>query len=236
MRQVVRVKPRRIPSFPSLIGWLSLCLLAAAVGHTLDANWQPIWARMGAFGLVAAVGLGALEKSRADREDAHRDQLMQTRFESGLARFNQHSAAVDAISEAFRRLEEHALRARRGAGGKSAGAKRTHRTHLLEGFPLEIMPVEEQGGALDLGMARSISGSVRQISSRAVSFDHDELFATRIVLLTFQLGDQGPLSFVVDVMWTEKSDGEFASGGTVLAAGVPSSEDREPELASASDA
>ena len=106
---------------------------------------------------------------------------------------------------------------------------------LLEGYPLEIMPVEDQCPALDFGSGGTIAGFVRQISSRVVSFDHCALFGTRMALLTFQLSGRDQLSFVVDIMWTEKSDGGFVSGGTLLAVGVPDFQNHEVVLASAND-
>ena len=68
MTKIDRFKTRRkMPSMPSLIAWLSVCLLAAAWGHTLDQHWQAVWRQTGAFGLAAAVGLGALERMRGAR-------------------------------------------------------------------------------------------------------------------------------------------------------------------------
>ena len=92
--------PMRTTSIPSLIAWLSLCLLAAAFGHALDTQWQIIWAEIGAFGLAAAVGLGSLEKTRAAATERVYNRVMQTRVECGLARLNEHSAAVDSINTA----------------------------------------------------------------------------------------------------------------------------------------
>ena len=55
--------------------------------------------------------------------------------------------------------------------------------------------------------------------------EHDALDAAplgaRLVLLTFELDDGKQLSFVVDVLWTQSTNGQFTSGGSVLAAGVP---------------
>jgi hypothetical protein len=232
METVDREQARVMPSIPSLIAWLSVCMLAAAVGHTLDEHWQPVWARMGTFGLVAAVGLGSLEKTREVREKSSYDRHMQARVECGLERFNQHSAAVDSINEALNRLAKHAARERRGTAGKSAFAARPQGMQLLESYPLEIMPVEDQGPKLDFGSAGAIAGSVRQISSRVVSFDHCVSFGTRMALLTFQLCGRDQLSFVVDIMWTEKADGGFVSGGTLLAVGVPEFQDQAVVLTS----
>ena len=49
--------PTRKSSLRSLIAWLSLCLLTAGWGAKLDSAIQDQWARVGTFGLAAAVGL-----------------------------------------------------------------------------------------------------------------------------------------------------------------------------------
>lgn len=42
----------------SNIGWLSLCIIAAAWGNRLlPSEWQNIWAGFGVLGLAAALGL-----------------------------------------------------------------------------------------------------------------------------------------------------------------------------------
>jgi hypothetical protein len=216
-------------SVPTLIAWLSVCLLAAAFGHTLDDNWQLIWAEMGAFGLVAAVGLGALEKVRNARMERLYNRVMQTRVECGLARLNEHSAAVDSINTAVRRLAEHAARRRSSEVGSPPRGKRRWQSQLLSDYPLEIVPVEDHEEPFDSRSVAPITGRLRQISSQGVTFEHDESFAARIVLLTFKLADEQRLSFVVDVMWTQKTVDGFTSGGTVLAVGVPAGNEEEAE-------
>jgi hypothetical protein len=226
MNQKTEAAPRVI-SIPSLIGWLSLCLLAAALGRSLDSQWQVLWAEMGAFGLAAAVGLGSIERVRNARLQRSRDQALKARFEGGLARLNQHSATIDSINAAVRKLAQHASLDTRGKLGKAQRNRRRDQLAMLEDYPLEIIPVADHP-ELD-GEMTPIRGELQQISSRVVSFEHAESIPTRTVLLTFQLVDVR-LSFVVDVTWTQKVDGTYSSGGTVLAVGVPSTED-EPVAA-----
>jgi hypothetical protein len=212
--------PTFTSSIPSLIAWLSLCLLAAAWGHALDTRWQVIWAEIGAFGLTAAVGLGAIEKTRAAHAERVYNRDMQSRVECGLARLNEHSAAVDSINMAVRRLAEHAAKRRSSEIASMSRVKRRWQTQLLSDTPLQIVPVEDQDVPFDSKTVAPIVGTLRQISSQAVTFEHDEAFSARIVLLTFKLADE-QLSFVVDVMWSQKAVDGYTSGGTVLAVGVP---------------
>ncbi len=218
------------PSIPTLIAWLSLCMLAAAWGHTLDEEWQVIWTEVGAFGLVSAVGLGAVEKMRMARSERMHNRVLQARVECGLAKLNEHSAAVDSINGAVRRLTEHAAKTRRTDLANMPRGKRRLQSQLLGDYPLEVTPVDDHGEQLEGKGVRSIGGQLRQISSQGVTFEHDEPFTTRIVLLTFKLADDQRLSFVVDVMWTQKTVSGFTSGGAVLAVGVPSPPVESAEL------
>jgi hypothetical protein len=220
-------KTHRRASMSSLIAWFSVCLLAAAMGRSLDERWQVVWAEMGAFGLVAAVGLSSIERMRQARLQHSRNRALQARFECGLARLNQHSATIDSINAAVRKLAQHASLDTRGKFGKAQRNRRRDQLAMLEDYPLEIIPVADHP-ELD-GEMKPIRGELQQISSRVVSFEHAESIPTRTVLLTFQLVDVR-LSFVVDVTWTQKVDGTYSSGGTVLAVGVPSAED-EPVAA-----
>ncbi len=219
----------QINSMPALIAWFSICLLAAATGRLLDDRWQIIWAELGAFGLVAAVGLGSLEKVRAARDLRARDRNLQTRLESGLDRLNDHSATLDSINVAVRRLTEHVAKRRRARTSTvTHAAERSWETELLAYYPVEILPLEEEDSTHPSRTAKPIVGRLRQISSAVVSFEHLESFNTRLVLLTFKLNDDERLSFVVDVMWTQKFGEEFASSGTVWAVGVPAAEGDSP--------
>ncbi len=97
---------------------------------------------------------------------------------------------------------------------------------LLTDYPLEIVPVDEREETSRL--MSPLAGTLQQVSSRVVSFEHHEPFPTRTVMLNFRT-EKRRLSFVVDVTWTQQVDGTYSSGGTVLAVGVPSDE-YEPEL------
>jgi hypothetical protein len=219
-------KTPRSTSIPALIGWLSLCLLAAAMGRSLDERWQVVWLEMGAFGLVAAVGLGGLERIRQLRQQRFREQALKARFECGLARLNQHSATIDSINSAVRKLAKQAALDMRGKLGQAQRNRRRDLMDMLADYPIRIQPIEDRAEAA--AELPAIAGSLQQISSRVVSFEHTETIPTRTVLLTFETAGQR-LSFVVDVTWTQKVDGSYSSGGTVLAVGVPAADD-EPAV------
>jgi len=233
MTRIESEESRPATSMPRLIGWFSACFLAAAMGNALDDFWRPVWIQLGAFGLVAAVGLSAVERGRVARAKNVREAKAEARAQCGLARLNQHSATVESINEAMCRLADYAARNAEAKAVFPAHAHRTGRRQLLSGYPLEITPLEDEGTPGDLQLRRSITGSLREISSRAVSFEYLEAFDAPVVLLTCSLG-ASQISFGVDVLWTKRGDAGFASGGTVFVVGVPSS--HAPQLATASTA
>src|ERR1051325_4904674 len=104
-------RPKRLQSsaLSSFIAWLSLFLLAASSGRMFDERWQQIWARAGAFGLAAAVGLGGVTKVRRLREKRVRDlasRISLERVDGRLTQLNEQSAALELIDDAIRELTE----------------------------------------------------------------------------------------------------------------------------------
>lgn len=223
-------KAPRLFSLPSSIAWLSLVLLAAGWGRTLDNRWQDIWIRAGAFGLAAAVGLGGLEKARLFRDQRVRhlaERISFERLEGRLTRLNDENATLKLIDDAIRRLTRHVACERQKQACDPAPGESLQ---TLSPFPLEVIPVDEDAPAFDIGSAHSIAGSLRGISSRVFSFQHDQAFSEPIALLTFTLGKREKLCFVVDVLWTHVLSDGFVSSGTVLVAGVPADQVSEMAL------
>jgi hypothetical protein len=53
-----QIEPSQRTWITSNIGWLSLCIIAAAWGNRLVPDaWQNVWAGFGVLGLAAALGL-----------------------------------------------------------------------------------------------------------------------------------------------------------------------------------
>ena len=215
----------RSHSGPSLIAWLSLCLLAAAWGRTLDANLQRVWAEVGAFGLATAVGLEAVHRACMARERQVRERFVRRRVEHGLSRLIEQSATLDAMSLAVRRLIEDVTR-RKGPQPCSSGWTKRHcEAEILLRYPIEITSVDDSSTTVEAGSYEPTRGSIRQMSATSISFDHAEPLPTRVAIATFRLSRGEKFSVVVDLIWTEKDGDGYVSGGTVLAAGAP----REPE-------
>ncbi len=54
----------------SKIGWLSVCMIAAAWGDRMlpNAYWGNVWGAVGVFGLASALGLASIAATRAAQE------------------------------------------------------------------------------------------------------------------------------------------------------------------------
>jgi hypothetical protein len=51
------------------IGWLSVCIIAAAWGHRLlPSEWQNVWGVFGVFGLASALGLASIATAKKHAE------------------------------------------------------------------------------------------------------------------------------------------------------------------------
>jgi hypothetical protein len=214
-------QPSAPPPIPNLIAWVSVCLLAAAWGRGLDERWRPLWADSGASGLAAAIGLSHVRIRRDEQQRRKRDAHSRARVECGLDRFNQRSAAIDAIQAAVSRLVQFAeqSRAPRSDGTPSMPDRQT--IDPLAGLRLEITPVDDVADTGTIAASHALPGTIQTLTSRTASFSHAAPFEGRHCLLTFDLGDTRRLSFVVDVLWTQSAAGHFTSSGSILAAGVP---------------
>src|SRR5262249_30171443 len=164
----------KVISLPSLIGWLSVCMLAAAWGHTLDDHWQNIWIKGGSVGLIAALMLERIEKVQLLRETKAREKASRLFAESRLAEVNEQNTVLDSVQEAIRQLTKD---------GRNKLYQR----------PLEVVPVPMDDPTFDPDTADSISGSLLKISTSSVSFAHTQEFLERMVLLKFKLTQRQPI-------------------------------------------
>jgi hypothetical protein len=217
----------RTASVPNLIAWLSLCLLAAAWGRQLDKRLQDLWGQVGAFGLTAAVGLASLEKTRSRQQEQVREQSLRLHFDDKLAELNDHNSALESISHAIRRLTKDAESGQHSAVSKPLGS--IGNSPLCD-YPLQVVPVEQSGNAIASLSAVPIAGVLQRMSPRTVTFAHDHAFAERIVVLKFHLSTNDQLAFVVEIIWTRKSDEGFTSSGAILTVGVPADQESESNI------
>jgi hypothetical protein len=73
-------------SVRSLTAWLSLCLLSASWSARLDPFLREVWAQVGCYGLVAAVGLDLAERTPSPQKFAYRPAAGFWEVASGVER------------------------------------------------------------------------------------------------------------------------------------------------------
>ncbi|MEX2114346.1 MAG: PilZ domain-containing protein [Pirellulales bacterium] len=215
---------RRFVSIPSLMAWLSVCILAAAWGKSLDDQLQAQWSTLGLYGLVASVGLGVLEKGRNVRLKRARHSAIQARTTFGLARITEQGAAREAINAAVRRvtvsagadMSNSAAHTQRRAKDRRAERRSEH----LGRLPMEITVVIDHDD-LSCDLSEPFSGTLRDLSAGGISFLHTTPIEGRIVVLTIRLPDGLHLSFVAEALWTDVTAEGFVSGGSILDVGIP---------------
>ncbi len=218
---------RRFVSVPTLIAWLSVCLLAAAWGRSLDPKLQAQWSTLGLYGLVASVGLGLLEKARKARIKHSRQRALLARTAFGFAHISEQGAAAEAIRSAVRSVttstgcEIDEIKVPRRPRKDELRAQR--RSERLRQLPMEITTVIDHDD-LSCELSQPLPCTLRDISSRGVSFQHAVPIEGRIVVLTIRLREGNHLSFVAEVLWTEATNEGFVSGGTILDVGIPDDE------------
>jgi hypothetical protein len=207
-----------------MMAWLSVCILAAAWGKSLNESLQAQWSTLGLYGLVASVGLGLLEKGRNARVKRARQNALQARTTFGLARITEQEAARDTINAAVRRVTIC-------AGAEMAGSttyaqrqrkqKRSERrSKHLGRLPMEITVVVDHDD-FSCDLSDPFPGTLRDLSASGISFLHWAPINGRIVVLTIRLPEGAHLSFVVEALWTDVTRDGFVSGGSILDVGIP---------------
>ncbi len=190
-----------------LIGYLSICMLAAAFGSMLGTIWFRYWLIFGTFGLVSAIGLNILSQSRAQSEASNRRKMVALQAEKNLDKIVDIEESFDAILGAVRQIQSDITGVKKHSGRSTAET----RTSLLK--PVTITPLRGSPGAA----SEPFVGSLRNISSHGFSLVHDCFLQRGYVLLEFAIKNQEPVMFIADLLWCERQDGgQYFSGGKFL--------------------
>jgi hypothetical protein len=195
-------KSLRQVSIPSLIGWISLCMLAAAWGRTIDPEWQNLWGKAGAIGLVGAVIFDRADRARKQRQLKIEEESARATSEDRLSRLNEYEETQKSVVVAV-----HELSAFAGSD--------------LNQYPLKVRCVTVNDESYEVDWTHAVHGELIIISANSVCFSHEEDCSTRIVLLEFKLQKNKTLCFVVAIAGTQSTDNGYISTGSLLATGVP---------------
>jgi hypothetical protein len=208
--------PKSAP-LPRLIAYLSLCMLSAAFGAMVNPGWCQWWAIFGAFGLVSAVGLDILNRSRARRADhTHREQLA-LKAKRRLDEMMGDMESSRAIDAALRQFQPGAT----DPTPQGTNCQAEPRLPLKKPATITCL-LRYSSGAVER-RGKPLVGRVRNISRDGFDLSHDQRLGRGLVLLEFELENGEPLQLIADVFWCElQASGCYFSGGKILEVVSPS--------------
>jgi len=89
-------------SLTNLIGWLSLCLIAAGWGAEFDTSMRHLWANIGSFGLASMIGLKLVHFSKLKAQQL----ATESRVSQDLKRISNGKDSAVLLKAELERLEE----------------------------------------------------------------------------------------------------------------------------------
>jgi hypothetical protein len=194
-----------------LTAYLSLCMLAAAFGAMVGPAWCRWWAIFGTFGLVSAIGLDALNKSRTRRADHTRREQFALKAERKLDEIIGNTESSGAILTALRQLQPSAT------DPTPQGTNCQAEPRLTLNKPATITRLLRYSSAAVDRMGEPLAGRLRNVSRHGFGLAHDERLERGLVLLEIDLENGESLQFIADVLWCELQDGGcYFSGGKIL--------------------
>lgn len=176
-------------SISNLIAWLSLGIVAAAWGSTLDPSWQPLWKQMGAFGLASAVGLNFAERYRATRRLRTQQKALECRVERSIRTLldggpeEQDDAEVNAEPEQI-----------------ESGGTREPRMSVSVRWPAVITPVGADGASSGTGRI----GYIENVSKTGIGLAHRPPLLAGLVRVTFRRTSGQPIAMLMEVRWSRQ--------------------------------
>ena len=204
------VVPKSAP-LTRLIAYLSLCMLAASFGAMVGPAWSRWWAIFGAFGLVSAVGLDVLNRSRARRADHTRRKQFTLKAERKLDEMMGDMESSGEIRAALRQFQPD------DTDPTPQGTNCQAEARLPLNKPATITPLLRSSEDAGYWRGEPLAVCVRNISRHGFSLAHDQRLERGFVLLEFELENGEPLQFIADVLWCELQDsGCYFSGGKIL--------------------
>lgn len=202
-------------SLANLIAWLSVCVLSAAWGAGMDADWQACWKQLGAFGLASAVGLNAASRVRATYKRRAEQVALASHLEERLSIF----ADEPELDPQLRSIVGRLLEDVEADNGDNDNDNRTG-FPVASGWPVLVTPLTGNRGPSR--RATTTRAMLRNVSRTGVGLLHSLALAVGPARLTCRLRDGQVVSLVIEIRWCERqSDGRFASGGRFLEVTTP---------------
>ena len=214
-------------SLTSLIGWLSLCLLAAGWGVQLDSTVRQLWANFGLFGLASAIGLEVVQRTRRVHRRRKQRRTTDRRIGQNLTKLAAANATIKQLNAALRRIAEEEQESDQSAN------ERRGETRLPFSCAVQVTPLDYSGRPSTEDGDSTFTAHIRDISAGGVGLIHNQPIPSERVMLTFKLGRGETISIVAELTWRHhQPDGMYSSGGKLIEVMAPVSP-REPVTAGA---
>ena len=218
-------------SVRSLTAWLSLCLLSASWGARLDPFLRDVWAQVGCYGLIAAVGLDLAERTRSVLKRKVLPATTRQRMERALADVAAKGMSLSAIAATVRRVSQECDRHDLESGG------RRKEPRVRFSHPVQVVPLGSDRIGQHNSAANTISADVRNISPSGVGLLHKDRIDGPQFWLHLELFNGETISVLVERLWQHRlPDGPYQSGGRFMEIAAtdlrdesdPSNQDRTP--------
>jgi hypothetical protein len=198
-------------SLPSLIGWLSVCLLAAVWGPELNPWLRQVWSILGSFGLVAAFSLEIAERTRTGLSKRARQKAAERRMERSSSDMVVVQDVKSQLCEALRQMLSKTS-TRESTTGES-GANECG----LNRLPITVKPLPANDSDPECADALAIAAIVRNISKNIIGLSHSSPIEGQRVVLSVETDDGGSLRLVGEPQWQlPLRDGSYQSGVRLL--------------------
>ncbi len=207
-----------------LIGWLSLCLLAAAWGPSMDTGWRQLWGIFGVFGLISAAGLEAVQRVRRLQEEKRSRSQALVRYENAMEEIQRQKKADAEVQRVTRRIAEFAAQQHvtipdvdlADEADEQAAANRRTEKRTKCALPVEVLVTNAEGRYVSWAEDDSHKAYIRDISPGGIGLLHNTQVDAHRVVLRVALENNELVSLSVCLLWCRPlNEGWFSSGGKV---------------------
>lgn len=205
-----------------LIGWLSLCLLAAAWGPSMESGWRQVWGVFGMFGLVSAAGLEAVQRVRMSQAQKREQNQALVRYENAMESIQRQKKADAAIQRATRRIAEFAAQQHvtvpgvelDDEAGEEAAENRRSEKRTKCSLPVEILVNNAEGRYVPWTEDDSHKAYIRDISPSGIGLLLNKRVDAHRAILRVILENDECVSLSACLLWCRPvKEGWFSSGG-----------------------
>ena len=202
--------PGKRETLPTLIAWLSTCMLAAGLGKIVEPYTHGLWLQAGCFGLVAAVGLDVSARMRWRRQRLKQWRDVQQRAIAPWRNMSQKGTSRTSCAAVTHLLAANRLESRE---------------HLEREEPrwscnlqVEVYAVHRHGSSACPATDKTgVIGRLDNLSNSGFGLKLDQRLGSRLVIIAFPPPDEQEFDLLGEILWCDPyPDGRMCAGGRLL--------------------